>query len=80
MRGDTSNLGFFREPHVLVDAEAGELRYSRQSDTKGLSVNRLGDRATKPTGESRGGIRKWLPSPFAEDGFAHIWIGANCSG
>lgn len=42
MRGDTSTLGFSREPHPLVDAEAGERRYSRQSDTKPLSVNRLG--------------------------------------
>lgn len=47
MRGDTSTLGFFRAPHPLADAEAGERRYSQQSDNKRLSVNRLGDRARK---------------------------------
>lgn len=40
MRGDTSTLGFFRAPRPLADSEARERRYSQQSDTKRLSVNR----------------------------------------
>lgn len=40
MRGDTSTLGSYREPHFLADAEAGESRYSRQSDAQWLSANR----------------------------------------